>query len=46
MYYVYAIGLIKDLKEPWSACYIGVTNNMQKRWAIDSSKGVTCYYSC
>lgn len=32
MYYVYAIGLIETLKFPWNNCYIGVTNNVERRW--------------
>tara|TARA_R110000851_G_scaffold101854_1_gene218162 strand:+ start:481 stop:1113 length:633 start_codon:yes stop_codon:yes gene_type:complete len=32
MYYVYAIGLKKYLKEPYSNCYIGVTKNLERRW--------------
>lgn len=30
MYFVYAIG--KNLTEPYSDCYIGVTNNIKLRW--------------
>lgn len=32
MCYVYAIGLTENLKFPWDNCYIGVTNNIEKRW--------------
>jgi len=32
MYYVYAIGLKKYIKEPYLSCYIGVTKDLEKRW--------------
>lgn len=31
-YILYAIGSIDDLVEPYDKCYIGVTNNPEKRW--------------
>jgi hypothetical protein len=30
--YLYAIGLIEDLVEPYNNCYIGVTSNLENRW--------------
>jgi predicted GIY-YIG superfamily endonuclease len=30
--YVYAIGLEKDLVEPYSNCYVGVTIDIERRW--------------
>jgi hypothetical protein len=31
-YFVYAIGAEKDLRQPYGKCYIGVTNDVSKRW--------------
>lgn len=31
-YFLYAIGLKKDLVPPYQNCYIGVTNDIERRW--------------
>jgi|TARA_R110000823_G_scaffold29167_2_gene84785 hypothetical protein len=41
MYYVYAIGLKKHLKEPYSNCYIGVTNDLERRWKAHTKSKYT-----
>ena len=41
MYYVYAIGLQNDLVEPWLGCYVGVTNDLQRRWSGHSKSTYT-----
>jgi hypothetical protein len=33
-YYVYAIGKKENLISPYDFCYIGVTNNLAKRWLL------------
>ena len=33
MYYVYVIGKKEDLMPPYDNCYVGVTNDPQRRWA-------------
>jgi hypothetical protein len=33
MYYLYAIGTKKMLVPPYDCCYVGVTNNLDKRWS-------------
>lgn len=40
-YFVYAIGKIKDLTPPYSNCYIGVTNLLEKRWKYHSKSRYT-----
>ena len=32
MYYVYVIGLEGSFIEPYRNCYVGVTNNLERRW--------------
>jgi len=41
MYYVYAIGLKKHLKEPYSNCYVGVSNNLKRRWQAHTKSKYT-----
>ena len=39
MYYVYAIG--KNIKEPYDECYIGVTNDPERRWIAHTKSKYT-----
>ena len=34
-YYVYIIGHKKDLKYPYTTCYVGVTNSLLRRWKLE-----------
>lgn len=40
-YFVYAIGKEEDLISPYSNCYIGVTNFLEKRWKYHSKSRYT-----
>ena len=41
MYYVYAICLSTDLKDPWLGCYVGVTKDLKKRWLLHTKSKYT-----
>ena len=41
MYYVYAIGSIENLNDNLNMCYIGVTNDTQRRWKSHCVSGYT-----
>ena len=40
-YCVYAIGKIENLIPPYDACYIGVTNNLSRRWSVHQKSKYT-----